>query len=63
MDEPSRAALPSLITPILQLLPPKTLAGEIHARGRLPVEECITLGITLNLALGHCTTTGSFTGT
>src|SRR5689334_18612312 len=32
---------------------PKTLAREIHGRGRLPVEECITLGITLNLALGH----------
>ncbi|HEY5912306.1 MAG TPA: tetratricopeptide repeat-containing protein kinase family protein [Verrucomicrobiae bacterium] len=32
---------------------PRTLAHEIRARGRLPVEECITLGITLNLALGH----------
>ena len=32
---------------------PKTLAREIRARGRLPVEECITLGMTLNLALGH----------
>jgi tetratricopeptide (TPR) repeat protein len=32
---------------------PKTLAQEIRARGRLPVEECITLGLTLDLALGH----------
>ncbi len=32
---------------------PKTLASQIRARGRLPVEECITLGMTLNLALGH----------
>jgi len=32
---------------------PKTLAHEIHARGRMPVDECITLGLTLNLALGH----------
>jgi tetratricopeptide (TPR) repeat protein len=32
---------------------PKTLAREIRARGRLSVEECITLGMTLNLALGH----------
>src|SRR6266545_496766 len=27
---------------------PKTLASEIHSRGRLPIEECITLGLTLN---------------
>jgi WD40 repeat protein len=32
---------------------PKTLAAEIKARGRLPVEECLRLGITLCLALGH----------
>ena len=32
---------------------PKTLAREIESRGRLSVEECITLGMTLNLALGH----------
>ena len=32
---------------------PKTLAWELRARGRLPLEECITLGMTLNLALGH----------
>jgi serine/threonine protein kinase len=32
---------------------PKTLACEIRTRGRLPLEECITLGIALNLALGH----------
>ena len=31
----------------------KTLAREIRSRGRLTVEECITLGLTLNLALGH----------
>ena len=44
------------ITPALQYSSsyvPKTLAGEIRARGRLSVEECITLGMTLNLALGH----------
>jgi WD40 repeat protein len=32
---------------------PKTLAREIRARGRLSVEECVTLGVTLNLALGQ----------
>ena len=32
---------------------PKTLAAEIKARGRLPVDACIRLGMTLNLALGH----------
>ncbi len=32
---------------------PKTLASEIRARGRLPVRECITLGLNLNLALAH----------
>ena len=32
---------------------PRTLAHEIRARGRLTVDECITLGLTLNLALGH----------
>ena len=32
---------------------PKTLACEIRTRGRLPVEECVPLGITLCLALGH----------
>ncbi|MGH7970328.1 MAG: protein kinase domain-containing protein, partial [Limisphaerales bacterium] len=32
---------------------PKTLAGEIKTRGSIPVEECIPLGISLCLALGH----------
>ena len=32
---------------------PRTLAWEIRKRGRLPVEECITLGLNLSLALGH----------
>jgi len=32
---------------------PKTLARHIQSRGRLPFEECLTLGLTLNLALGH----------
>ena len=32
---------------------PKTLARQIRTRGRLPFEECLTLGLTLNLALGH----------
>ncbi len=32
---------------------PRTLAREIQARGRVPVQECITLGLNLNLALGH----------
>jgi eukaryotic-like serine/threonine-protein kinase len=32
---------------------PKTLARELHSRGRLPFEECVPLGISLSLALGH----------
>jgi WD40 repeat protein len=32
---------------------PRTLASEIKARGHLPVDECVSLGITLCLALGH----------
>jgi len=32
---------------------PKTLSRELQHRSRLPFEECITLGLTLNLALGH----------
>ena len=32
---------------------PKTLSRVIQERGRLSYEECITLGLTLNLALGH----------
>jgi WD40 repeat protein len=32
---------------------PKTLASEIRTRGRLPFAECLPLGLTLNLALGH----------
>lgn len=32
---------------------PKTLSRVIQQRGRLSYEECITLGLTLNLALGY----------
>jgi len=32
---------------------PRTLRGEIQSRGRLPVVECIEMGITLASALGH----------
>ncbi len=32
---------------------PKTLSRVIQQRGRLTHEECLTLGLTLNLALGH----------
>ncbi|HZR19275.1 MAG TPA: tetratricopeptide repeat protein [Verrucomicrobiae bacterium] len=32
---------------------PKTLSKVIRQRGRLSYEECITLGLTLNLALAH----------
>jgi tetratricopeptide (TPR) repeat protein len=32
---------------------PKTLSKVIQQRGRLNYDECITLGLTLNLALGH----------
>ena len=32
---------------------PKTLSRVIHQRGRLTGEDCLTLGLTLNLALGH----------
>ena len=32
---------------------PKTLSRVIHQRGRLSYDECLTLGLTLNLALGH----------
>jgi tetratricopeptide (TPR) repeat protein len=32
---------------------PKTLSRVIQQRGRLTYEECLTLGLTLNLALGH----------
>jgi tetratricopeptide (TPR) repeat protein len=32
---------------------PKTLSRVILQRGRLSYEECLTLGLTLNLALGH----------
>lgn len=37
----------------VRLYIPKTLSREIQQRGRLRYEECITLGLTLNLALGH----------
>ena len=36
-----------------QTYEPKTLSREIQQRGRLRYEECLTLGLTLNLALGH----------
>jgi WD40 repeat protein len=32
---------------------PRTLRGDLQARGGLPVEECIEIGITLASALGH----------
>src|ERR1051326_603619 len=32
---------------------PKTLAREIHNRGKLPFDECLPLGLTLSLALSH----------
>jgi serine/threonine protein kinase len=32
---------------------PKTLSRVLQQRGRLSCEECLTLGLTLNLALGH----------
>src|SRR5262249_42732874 len=32
---------------------PKTLSRVIQQHGRLSYEECLTLGLTLNLALGH----------
>lgn len=32
---------------------PRTLATDIRACGRLPLDDCITLGLTLSLALGH----------
>jgi WD40 repeat protein len=40
-------------TPSVAAYIPKTLARQIQTRGRLPYEECLTLGLTLNLALGH----------
>lgn len=32
---------------------PRTLSRDLHHRGRLPLDECLTLGLTLSLALGH----------
>ncbi|MCW5551172.1 MAG: hypothetical protein KIS67_03290 [Verrucomicrobiae bacterium] len=32
---------------------PHTLARDLHHRGRLPLEDCLQLGLTLTLALGH----------
>lgn len=32
---------------------PHTLSGELKQRGRLPLEECLELGLKLSLALGH----------
>jgi len=46
------APLPS-DNPSLESYAPKTLAQQIRSRGRLSVQECITLGLNLNLALGH----------
>lgn len=31
----------------------RTLARDLHHRGRLPLEDCLQLGLTLTLALGH----------
>lgn len=36
-----------------ELYVPKTLSRVIQQRSRLSYEECLTLGLTLNLALGH----------
>lgn len=44
-------AIPERIDPDQYV--PKTLSRVIHQRGRLTYEECLTLGLTLNLALGH----------
>lgn len=32
---------------------PRTLAWDLHHGGRLPLERCLELGLTLSLALGH----------
>lgn len=40
-------------TPSVESYAPKTLAQQIRLHQRLSVEECITLGLNLNLALGH----------
>ena len=32
---------------------PRTLSRDLHQRGRLPLEDCLQLGLTLTLALGH----------
>jgi serine/threonine protein kinase len=32
---------------------PRTLVRDLHQRGRLPLEECLELGLNLTLALGH----------
>jgi WD40 repeat protein len=32
---------------------PRTLSRDLHHRGRLPLEDCLELGLTLTLALGH----------
>lgn len=32
---------------------PRTLARDLHHRSRLPLEDCLQLGLTLTLALGH----------
>ncbi len=32
---------------------PRTLSFDLHHRGRLPLEDCLQLGLTLSFALGH----------
>ena len=32
---------------------PRTLSWDLHHRGRLPLEDCLELGLTLSFALGH----------
>lgn len=32
---------------------PRTLSRDLHQRGRLPLEDCLQLGLTLSFALGH----------
>src|SRR5215831_5270557 len=39
--------------PSVESYVPRTLAQQIRLRRRLSVQECITLGLNLNLALGH----------
>jgi serine/threonine protein kinase len=50
-DDP-REPLP-VGNPSVESYVPKTLAQQIRLHRRLSVQECITLGLNLNLALGH----------